>query len=75
MTMKKFLILMTGLLLASGAMAQNPAHISRYAAANAALTAPTGSRVVLFGFHHRRLARPEAGVLCLHGLYRPGNRR
>ena len=49
MTMKKFLILMTGLLLASGAMAQNPAHISRYAAANAALTAPAGPRVVLFG--------------------------
>ena len=49
MTMKKFFILMTGLLLASGAMAQNPAHISRYAAANAALTAPTGPRVVLFG--------------------------
>ena len=47
--MKKLFILMTALLLAFGAAAQNPSHIERYAEANAQLTAPTGPRVVLFG--------------------------
>ena len=47
--MKKLLVLTTALLLALGAAAQNPAHVERYAAANAALEAPTGPRVVLFG--------------------------
>lgn len=47
--MKKLLVLTTALLLALGAAAQNPAHVERYAADNAALEAPTGPRVVLFG--------------------------
>ena len=47
--MKKLLVLTTALLLALGAAAQNPAHVERYAAANAALESPTGPRVVLFG--------------------------
>lgn len=47
--MKKLLVLTTALLLALGAAAQNPAHVERYAAENAALEAPTGPRVVLFG--------------------------
>ena len=47
--MKKLLVLTTALLLALGAAAQNPAHVERYAAANAALEAPTGPCVVLFG--------------------------
>lgn len=48
-TMKKLFFLTAGLLLALGAYAQNPSHVERYAAANAALEAPCGPRVVLFG--------------------------
>ena len=47
--MRRFFILTASLLLALGAFAQNPAHVERYAAANAALGVPCGPRVVLFG--------------------------
>lgn len=47
--MKKLFILTAALLMAFAAAAQNPAHVERYAEANAQLTAPTGPRVVLFG--------------------------
>ena len=47
--MKKLFILTAALLMAFAAAAQNPAHIERYAEANAQLTVPTGPRVVLFG--------------------------
>ena len=47
--MKKLFILTAALLMAFAAAAQNPAHVERYAADNAKLTAPTGPRVVLFG--------------------------
>ena len=48
-TMKKLFVLTAGLLLALAAYAQNPAHVERYAAANAALGVPCGPRAVLFG--------------------------
>lgn len=48
--MKKILTLALALLtLCVGAQAQKIVHLNRYAAANAALEAPTGPRVVLYG--------------------------
>lgn len=48
--MKRIILALSlGLVMAFGAWAQNPAHVDRYAAANAALEAPSGPRIVLFG--------------------------
>ena len=48
--MKKILTILLALVaLCTGAQAQKVAHLNRYAAANAALPAPEGPRVVLYG--------------------------
>lgn len=46
---KSFLLLSMLLFLGIGAQAQKIVHLNRYAEANAALEAPTGPRVVLYG--------------------------